>query len=156
MDESPVSLGLVLVSTLLALLLIPLISNLLSPGSDDSASAETASHNELVTKRFQQSAAMERKADETIENENSYLQGASGNSHDMVSEAEEMADNTTSISVSSPAEPSTEPSSSSSPLSNGNNWRCVCENGASFLPASMLGPMAVMRMSTGQCYHKQT
>ncbi|GKY90691.1 hypothetical protein MPSEU_000042500 [Mayamaea pseudoterrestris] len=40
-------------------------------------------------------------------------------------------------------------------VSNPSKWKCVCENGGSFLPASMLGPMAVMRMGTGQCYHKQ-
>jgi hypothetical protein len=32
-------------------------------------------------------------------------------------------------------------------------WKCVCETGL-FLPASMLQGMAVLRMSTGQCYHK--
>jgi hypothetical protein len=38
-----------------------------------------------------------------------------------------------------------------------NNWRCACENG--FLPPGLLktfgGAEAVMRMSTGQCFHKQ-
>ena len=37
-----------------------------------------------------------------------------------------------------------------------NNWRCACEGG--FLPAGMLksfgGAEAVMRLGTGQCYHK--
>jgi hypothetical protein len=37
------------------------------------------------------------------------------------------------------------------------NWRCACEGG--FLPPGMLqslgGAEAVVRMSTGQCYHKQ-
>ena len=38
----------------------------------------------------------------------------------------------------------------------GNNWRCVCETG--FLPPGLLksfgGMESVVRMSTGQCYHK--
>jgi hypothetical protein len=38
-----------------------------------------------------------------------------------------------------------------------NNWRCACENG--FLPPGLLktfgGAEAVIRMSTGQCFHKQ-
>jgi hypothetical protein len=38
-----------------------------------------------------------------------------------------------------------------------NNWRCACEGG--FLPPGMLksfgGAEAVMRLGTGQCYHKQ-
>jgi len=38
----------------------------------------------------------------------------------------------------------------------GENWRCVCETG--FLPPGLLksfgGMEAVVRMSTGQCYHK--
>jgi hypothetical protein len=38
------------------------------------------------------------------------------------------------------------------------NWRCACEGG--FLPPGLLksfaGAEAVMRMSSGQCYHKQT
>ena len=42
-------------------------------------------------------------------------------------------------------------------ISSGNNWRCACEGG--FLPPGMLqslgGAEAVMRMSAGQCYHKQ-
>lgn len=42
------------------------------------------------------------------------------------------------------------------PKSESNNWRCVCENGGSFLPASLVGPVAVLRMGSGQCYHKQT
>jgi hypothetical protein len=37
-----------------------------------------------------------------------------------------------------------------------NNWRCVCETG--FLPPGLLkqfgGMEAMVRMSTGQCYHK--
>ena len=37
------------------------------------------------------------------------------------------------------------------------NWRCACESG--FLPPGLLksfgGAEAVIRMSTGQCYHKQ-
>jgi hypothetical protein len=37
------------------------------------------------------------------------------------------------------------------------NWRCACEGG--FLPPGLLksfsGAEAVIRMSTGQCYHKQ-
>jgi len=41
---------------------------------------------------------------------------------------------------------------------NNNEWRCACEGG--FLPPGMLqsmrGAEAVFRMSTGQCYHKQT
>jgi hypothetical protein len=39
---------------------------------------------------------------------------------------------------------------------NGDNWRCVCETG--FLPPGLLksfgGMESVLRMSTGQCYHK--
>ena len=35
-----------------------------------------------------------------------------------------------------------------------NNWRCGCEGG--FLPPGMFGGAeAVMRMGTGQCYHKK-
>lgn len=38
-----------------------------------------------------------------------------------------------------------------------NGWRCACEGG--FLPPGMLksfgGAEAVMRLGTGQCYHKQ-
>jgi hypothetical protein len=41
--------------------------------------------------------------------------------------------------------------------SNTSNWRCACEGG--FLPPGLLksfgGAEAVIRMSTGQCYHKQ-
>ena len=48
-------------------------------------------------------------------------------------------------------------SSSPSPSSNASNWRCACEGG--FLPPGMLsslgGAEAVIRMSTGQCYHKK-
>jgi hypothetical protein len=45
------------------------------------------------------------------------------------------------------------------PASNNvSNWRCACEGG--FLPPGLLktfgGAEAVIRMSTGQCYHKQT
>jgi hypothetical protein len=40
---------------------------------------------------------------------------------------------------------------------NSTNWRCACEGG--FLPPGLLqsfgGAEAVIRMSTGQCYHKQ-
>jgi len=43
-------------------------------------------------------------------------------------------------------------------LSSNNNWRCACEGG--FLPPGLVqtfgGAEAVMRMSAGQCYHKQT
>eukprot|EP00980_Cylindrotheca_fusiformis_P008958 scaffold1912_cov135-Cylindrotheca_fusiformis.AAC.5 len=39
-----------------------------------------------------------------------------------------------------------------------NNWRCACEGG--FLPPGMLKTFgsaeAMMRLGTGQCYHKQT
>lgn len=36
-----------------------------------------------------------------------------------------------------------------------NNWRCACEGG--FLPPGMFGNAeAVLRMGSGQCYHKQT
>jgi hypothetical protein len=49
-------------------------------------------------------------------------------------------------------------SSSSNPNNNDNNWRCACEGG--FLPPGLLqtfgGAEAVLRMSSGQCYHKQT
>jgi hypothetical protein len=38
------------------------------------------------------------------------------------------------------------------------NWRCICDSG--FLPPGMLKTFgsaeAVMRLGTGQCYHKQT
>jgi hypothetical protein len=35
-----------------------------------------------------------------------------------------------------------------------NNWRCACEGG--FLPPGMFGGAeAVLRMGTGQCYHKK-
>jgi hypothetical protein len=50
--------------------------------------------------------------------------------------------------------------SSSNPNNNENenNWRCACEGG--FLPPGLLktfgGAEAVLRMSSGQCYHKQT
>jgi uncharacterized membrane protein YhiD involved in acid resistance len=41
--------------------------------------------------------------------------------------------------------------------SGASNWRCACESG--FLPPGLLksfgGAEAVIRMSTGQCYHKQ-
>lgn len=41
--------------------------------------------------------------------------------------------------------------------SSNNNWRCVCETG--FLPAGMLkslgGAESILRLGTGQCYHKQ-
>jgi hypothetical protein len=41
--------------------------------------------------------------------------------------------------------------------SSASNWRCACESG--FLPPGLLksfgGAEAVIRMSTGQCYHKQ-
>jgi hypothetical protein len=41
--------------------------------------------------------------------------------------------------------------------SSASNWRCACEGG--FLPPGLLksfgGAEAVIRMSTGQCYHKQ-
>jgi len=41
-------------------------------------------------------------------------------------------------------------------ITNGNTWRCACENG--FLPPGLLknfgGAEAVMRMGMGQCYHK--
>jgi hypothetical protein len=40
---------------------------------------------------------------------------------------------------------------------NNNNWRCACEGG--FLPPGMLKTFgsaeAMMRLGTGQCYHKQ-
>jgi hypothetical protein len=40
---------------------------------------------------------------------------------------------------------------------NNNNWRCACEGG--FLPPGMLKSFgsaeAMMRLGTGQCYHKQ-
>ena len=42
-------------------------------------------------------------------------------------------------------------------INDGNNWRCACEGG--FLPPGLLktfgGAEAVMRLGTGQCYHKQ-
>lgn len=42
--------------------------------------------------------------------------------------------------------------------SNNNTWRCACEGG--FLPPGMLKSFgtaeAMMRLGTGQCYHKQT
>jgi hypothetical protein len=42
-------------------------------------------------------------------------------------------------------------------ISSASNWRCACEGG--FLPPGLLksfgGAEAVIRMSTGQCYHKQ-
>jgi hypothetical protein len=35
-----------------------------------------------------------------------------------------------------------------------NNWRCACDGG--FLPPGMFGNMeAVLKMGSGQCYHKQ-
>ena len=41
-----------------------------------------------------------------------------------------------------------------STTTNSNQWRCACEGG--FLPPGMFGGVeAVMRMGTGQCYHKQ-
>ena len=42
-------------------------------------------------------------------------------------------------------------------INDGNNWRCACEGG--FLPPGLLktfgGAEAVMRLGSGQCYHKQ-
>jgi hypothetical protein len=49
-----------------------------------------------------------------------------------------------------------EPSPADS-INDGNNWRCACEGG--FLPPGLLktfgGAEAVMRLGSGQCYHKQ-
>ena len=43
-------------------------------------------------------------------------------------------------------------------MNDNNTWRCACEGG--FLPPGMLktfgGAEAMMRLGTGQCYHKQT
>jgi hypothetical protein len=39
--------------------------------------------------------------------------------------------------------------------SNDNKWRCACTGG--FLPPGMFGNMeAVLKMGTGQCYHKES
>lgn len=47
-------------------------------------------------------------------------------------------------------------SGASETISDNNNWRCACENG--FLPPGLLksfgGMEAMVRMGTGQCYHK--
>ena len=47
-------------------------------------------------------------------------------------------------------------------INNNNAWRCVCAEagGGSFLPPGLLqttfgGAVAALRMSTGECYHKQ-
>lgn len=41
----------------------------------------------------------------------------------------------------------------------GGGWRCACEGGGIFLPASMMksigGPSAAFRLGAGGCYHKQ-
>jgi hypothetical protein len=39
-------------------------------------------------------------------------------------------------------------------MNTSNGWRCACEGG--FLPPGLLGnAVAVFRMGSGQCYHKQ-
>lgn len=56
---------------------------------------------------------------------------------------------------SEPVDANTE--ATETPTESDNNWRCACEGG--FLPPGMLksfgGAEAVMRLGTGQCYHKQ-
>ena len=37
----------------------------------------------------------------------------------------------------------------------GGGWQCACEGGGIFLPPSLQGPAAMLRLGTGGCYHKQ-
>lgn len=52
---------------------------------------------------------------------------------------------------------SNESTSAAEALDDSTQWRCACEGG--FLPPGMLkafgGAEAVMRLGSGQCYHKQ-
>ena len=49
----------------------------------------------------------------------------------------------------------TEEAKSKSSSNNNSGWKCACEGGGIFLPQSLAGPVAMMRMGAGGCYHKQ-
>ena len=56
-----------------------------------------------------------------------------------------------------PIKKETEEAKSKSSSNNNYNsgWKCACEGGGIFLPQSLAGPVAMMRMGAGGCYHKQ-
>lgn len=80
------------------------------------------------------------------------------NDHDVVESStknETRRNSGSSSSLPSPAEAAETKNNDNNSNTTSNQWRCACETG--FLPPGMLqslgGAEAVLRMSTGQCYH---
>lgn len=58
------------------------------------------------------------------------------------------------VRIETELKPKNQASSLGSVNGNVNNWRCACSDG--FLPPGMFGNAeAVLRMGSGQCYHKK-
>jgi hypothetical protein len=172
MEETPLSLGAILVVSLLLLLLTPLLVRVSSAfvlatrNNDPSAASsrhETAREPETKSVMKEKmtipdtvhSSAKTKDAVASVVSHNSDSDGtrlASTRSSTFTTQHEEEKSPTTTEAVIYTTATNNNNNNNNN---NMNNWKCVCQDGASFLPASLLGPMAVLRMGAGQCYHKQ-
>jgi cytoskeletal protein RodZ len=143
--------GLILIISLLIGLLLPILllfrDNVKSVANDESKQLDP---NISIKKETEESNSKSARPN----HEGRHREGPSFASSD---EVDAPRSNSQPLSKKEPSSSTSNATTKASNVENGagtSTWRCACEGG--FLPAGMFGNAeAVLRMGSGQCYHKQ-